>query len=75
MPSQFLLKVLNVSEIYSANHEGHVSEYHMVSLALVTLKAFCLESFKLILHGMISGNGFSKRLTQNFRNFLQKADR
>lgn len=62
-----------MSQIYSANHEEYVSEYGMVSAALVSLKGFCLESFKLIPHRMISGNGFPKILTQNFRSFLQEA--
>lgn len=75
MPSQFLLEKSDVSQIYSANHKEYVSEYHMISVALVTLKAFCLESFKFIPHRMIFGDGFPKRLTQIFRSFPQEAGR
>lgn len=63
------------TQIYSPGHKGYVSEYHMVSAALVTLKPSCLESFKLIPHGMIPGDDFPKRLTQNFRSFPQEAGR
>lgn len=63
------------TQIYSPSYKEYISEYHMVSAALVTLKASCLESFTLIPHGMIPGDDFPKRLTQNFRSFLQETGR